>query len=137
MLIITLCYSVILFFFLIIQRPPRSTRTVPLFPYTTLFRSCSRFSSQYPWSGSRCCKQPWSARILTSPEFSGDHGFPCSCRCSRRGCRQTENDHKPSERGRDRRSSKAWGDLRPTSPKSSRCPRQERDRKSTRLNSSH
>src|SRR3546814_148465 len=27
------------FFFLIIRRPPRSTRTDPLFPYTTLFRS--------------------------------------------------------------------------------------------------
>src|SRR3546814_17391458 len=27
------------FFFLIIPRPPRSTRTDPLFPYTTLFRS--------------------------------------------------------------------------------------------------
>src|SRR3546814_2027324 len=30
-----LCY----FFFLIIRRPPRSTRTDTLFPYTTLFRS--------------------------------------------------------------------------------------------------
>src|SRR3546814_18133377 len=29
----------ILFFFLMIQRPPRSTRTDTLFPYTTLFRS--------------------------------------------------------------------------------------------------
>src|SRR3546814_4666955 len=28
-----------MFFFLIIQRPPRSTRTDTLFPYTTLFRS--------------------------------------------------------------------------------------------------
>src|SRR3546814_19605196 len=27
------------FFFLIIRRPPRSTRTDTLFPYTTLFRS--------------------------------------------------------------------------------------------------
>src|SRR3546814_3055755 len=31
--------SCVLFFFLMIRRPPRSTRTVPLFPYTTLFRS--------------------------------------------------------------------------------------------------
>src|SRR3546814_11730581 len=31
------CLSV--FFFLIIRRPPRSTRTDTLFPYTTLFRS--------------------------------------------------------------------------------------------------
>src|SRR3546814_1339038 len=28
-----------LFFFLMIRRPPRSTRTDTLFPYTTLFRS--------------------------------------------------------------------------------------------------
>src|SRR3546814_5087843 len=31
-------------FVLMIQRPPRSTRTDTLFPYTTLFRSC-RFTS--------------------------------------------------------------------------------------------
>src|SRR3546814_4994996 len=29
------------FFFLMIRRPPRSTRTATLFPYTTLFRSTS------------------------------------------------------------------------------------------------
>src|SRR3546814_7620255 len=32
------CYSIV-FFFLMIRRPPRSTRTDTLFPYTTLFRS--------------------------------------------------------------------------------------------------
>src|SRR6266496_5462868 len=41
--------SVILFFFLMIRRPPRST----LFPYTTLFRSGIRWSGRYfgatPW----------------------------------------------------------------------------------------
>src|SRR3546814_1646190 len=31
--------SLIFFFFLMIRRPPRSTRTDTLFPYTTLFRS--------------------------------------------------------------------------------------------------
>src|SRR3546814_2703786 len=30
------------FFFLMIRRPPRSTRTDTPFPYTTLFRSCRR-----------------------------------------------------------------------------------------------
>src|SRR3546814_7969941 len=30
------------FFFLMIRRPPRSTRTYTLFPYTTLFRSLGR-----------------------------------------------------------------------------------------------
>src|SRR3546814_20784176 len=33
--------AVFLLFFLMIRRPPRSTRTDTLFPYTTLFRSCS------------------------------------------------------------------------------------------------
>src|SRR3546814_3003293 len=32
-----------LFFFLMIRRPPRSTRTDTLFPYTTLFRSETAF----------------------------------------------------------------------------------------------
>src|SRR3546814_15090237 len=32
-------YLFFLFFFLMIRRPPRSTRTDTLFPYTTLFRS--------------------------------------------------------------------------------------------------
>src|SRR3546814_14608400 len=31
--------SLFIFFFLMIRRPPRSTRTDTLFPYTTLFRS--------------------------------------------------------------------------------------------------
>src|SRR3546814_19315480 len=32
-------YCLLHFFFLMIRRPPRSTRTDTLFPYTTLFRS--------------------------------------------------------------------------------------------------
>src|SRR3546814_11690807 len=38
-LISTFTFTSIIFFFLIIRRPPRSTRTHPLFPYPTLFRS--------------------------------------------------------------------------------------------------
>src|SRR6056297_3355798 len=34
-----LCFLTIFFFLLMIRRPPRSTRTDTLFPYTTLFRS--------------------------------------------------------------------------------------------------
>src|SRR3546814_4468123 len=34
----SLCFFIV-FFFLMIRRPPRSTRTDTLFPYTTLFRS--------------------------------------------------------------------------------------------------
>src|SRR3546814_2168419 len=36
------------FFFLMIRRPPRSTRTDTLFPYTTLFRSGARLDAARP-----------------------------------------------------------------------------------------
>src|SRR3546814_20165803 len=39
LLFLLLFACVSLFFFLMIRRPPRSTRTDTLFPYTTLFRS--------------------------------------------------------------------------------------------------
>src|SRR3546814_15131026 len=48
----------LLLFFLMIRRPPRSTRTDTLFPYTTLFRSerasfptrpCSNTNAQDAW----------------------------------------------------------------------------------------
>src|SRR3546814_17877131 len=38
---------IMLFFCLIIRRPPRSTRTDTLFPYTTLFRSADVKSNTY------------------------------------------------------------------------------------------
>src|SRR3546814_11872952 len=37
-----LCLCCMILFFLMIRRPPRSTRTDTLFPYTTLFRSHQR-----------------------------------------------------------------------------------------------
>src|SRR3546814_6791801 len=36
----------IFFFFLMIRRPPRSTRTDTLFPYTTLFRSLPKLNCE-------------------------------------------------------------------------------------------
>src|SRR3546814_21099104 len=39
------------FFFLMIRRPPRSTRTDTLFPYTTLFRSPDRAAPEMPHIG--------------------------------------------------------------------------------------
>src|SRR3546814_11971442 len=38
-----------LFFFLMIRRPPRSTRTDTLFPYTTLFRSVVELFAPRPF----------------------------------------------------------------------------------------
>src|SRR3546814_3787941 len=57
-------------FFLMIRRPPRSTRTDTLFPYTTLFRSllyrgpCRRRRHREPWaaaSSSSCPPRPASS----------------------------------------------------------------------------
>src|SRR3546814_1941263 len=41
--------AVCLCFFLMIRRPPRSTSTDTLFPYTTLFRSVTRTRSSAEW----------------------------------------------------------------------------------------
>src|SRR3546814_6404822 len=44
------------FFFLMIRRPPRSTRTDTLFPYTTLFRSLRRPRGRAARSGHRAAR---------------------------------------------------------------------------------
>src|SRR3546814_11968060 len=51
------CYSIVCLhlFFLMIRRPPRSTRTDTLFPYTTLFRSSSPPRSNASAARSACC----------------------------------------------------------------------------------
>src|SRR3546814_12155257 len=53
-----MCY---LYFFLMIRRPPRSTRTDTLFPYTTLFRSADgdRLAPRHAFArrGRRLCAQ--------------------------------------------------------------------------------
>src|SRR3546814_10885578 len=53
-------------FFLMIRRPPRSTRTDTLFPYTTLFRSNWVCSPSRPGP---FCRQP----RRRSPRRSGEH----------------------------------------------------------------
>src|SRR3546814_11251421 len=49
---VTLIY-ISVFFFLIIRRPPRSTRTDTLFPYTTLFRSVPTRDARRPGDDAR------------------------------------------------------------------------------------
>src|SRR3546814_16743953 len=46
------------FFFLMIRRPPRSTRTDTLFPYTTLFRSEGDRSRSEWWRGRGAALKP-------------------------------------------------------------------------------
>src|SRR3546814_19480741 len=49
-------------FFLMIRRPPRSTRTDTLFPYTTLFRSRRRGNHRQGWPGDRKRRQHYRLR---------------------------------------------------------------------------
>src|SRR3546814_7140742 len=58
-----------LFLFLLIPRPPRSTRTDPLCPYTTLFRSSSLnafVGLERPYQPSRC-EAAWVKRARAVP----------------------------------------------------------------------
>src|SRR3546814_16259551 len=55
-----------LFFFLMIRRPPRSTRTDTLFPYTTLFRSARRGKPFRPSSDRRTASPSFMAERARS-----------------------------------------------------------------------
>src|SRR3546814_18517270 len=58
-----------LFFLLIIRRPPRATRTDTLFPYTTLFRSLSKDTTDAAYLGGRQsrCLRPHTRTCLCGP----------------------------------------------------------------------
>src|SRR3546814_19021942 len=59
-------------FFLMIRRPPRSTRTDTLFPYTTLFRSGG--GQRQPERQPRCSSHDLSSSAAAAPEHpSGRH----------------------------------------------------------------
>src|SRR3546814_17495260 len=60
-------------FFLMIRRPPRSTRTDTLFPYTTLFRSWGLIDSGKPFSSHRL-----QARVKITSHELGRTGCPTS-----------------------------------------------------------
>src|SRR3546814_16164169 len=64
-----------IFFFLVIRRPPRSTRTDTLFPYPTLFRSARTDTSQQgePGTGAR---QRLAGLDLPSHLDARVHGVP-------------------------------------------------------------
>src|SRR3546814_11590831 len=54
------------FFFLMIRRPPRSTRTDTLFPYTTLFRSIGNWSALHLLSRTTLASHAAVQRALVS-----------------------------------------------------------------------
>src|SRR3546814_15891770 len=59
-----------LFFFLMLRRPPRSTRTDTLFPYTTLFRSLGYPS---PFAAPRSEGHGWSISDESDVELASQH----------------------------------------------------------------
>src|SRR3546814_7810991 len=86
-------------FFLMIRRPPRSTRTDTLFPYTTLFRSHERQRRVFPRLITRAhaAKEPGFSALPSSTLFQEARHAPLSFRyryklCSRRcGLRSEEH----------------------------------------------
>src|SRR3546814_15699444 len=62
-----MCIIFICFFFFLIRRPPRSTRTDTLFPYTTLFRSASRYPARSGGSAVRRKRRGDRSRWRPSP----------------------------------------------------------------------
>src|SRR3546814_19971965 len=98
------CFSVrhftlvVIFFFLMIRRPPRSTRTDTLFPYTTLFRS--RPPPSPPSRRSRWTQRGDGRRRRPSslwPRRSWRPPLGRPCRRSRPPCRHPRSEEHTSE----------------------------------------
>src|SRR3546814_15506652 len=60
--------TLLLFFFLMIRRPPRSTRTDTLFPYTTLFRSGDGRGARINTSHSKQCTTANTNKTASTPK---------------------------------------------------------------------
>src|SRR3546814_4391863 len=94
-LIVSVCVY-LLFFFLRIPRPPRSTRTDTLFPYTTLFRSraCRAFAADGCCSRiARSISPPATRRSSPAPTASASRA---SC-ASPPGCWRRRSEEHTSE----------------------------------------
>src|SRR3546814_4793261 len=78
----------IIFFFLMIRRPPRSTRTDTLVPYTTLFRSLCA-------TGDRESTQIISAISSTASSPRSRKGWESASRSADRSSRRTAEERQP------------------------------------------
>src|SRR3546814_1250481 len=102
-----------------IRRPPRSTRTDTLFPYTTLFRSTFRHDARWP--------QPWPRMRLTLSDINGN-----AVATRDFGARDYLGNAPTQAELRSGQSASIAMDIVESGPRSVAL-----DRKSTRLNSSH
>src|SRR3546814_9314249 len=87
------CFTLVLLwcvFFLMIRRPPRSTRTDTLFPYTTLFRSPRRGRSLHV-----CFRGRWlpDGRHLARGLLAGRHTQAFQAYCFLRRQRYRSEEH--------------------------------------------
>src|SRR3546814_10308074 len=127
-----------LFFFLMIRRPPRSTRTDTLFPYTTLFRSfhlrlddgVAGPPHQRPAAGSGNAHEPRLAALHVADD--GGAGVPLQ-----HVTRQEQPDLIAPEAASLRMDQAEAGAVAVAGDAQVAAPAQHGDRKSTRLNSSH
>src|SRR3546814_5097482 len=102
------------------RRPPRSTRTDTLFPYTTLFRSqCALDREAYSTVAARFWMRAAISDVATGP-FDGYIKFPIAV-----GPFQTQQDKFMTEDSKSKTAAMQGGGF------------YNRDRKSTRQNSSH
>src|SRR3546814_3872037 len=127
-------YARIFIFFLMIRRPPRSTRTDTLFPYTTLFRSrmTAPHEGRYGEIGD----------ILDLQGAIGAQGFERADReidVARLQLRRNLVDRLRRRRDLDPGVARGKGrqNLEPEQPEGGRCRAHAEDRQSTRLNSRH
>src|SRR3546814_21129840 len=124
--------ALLFFVFLMIRRPPRSTRTDTLFPYTTLFRSRRAFGP----AALVVLPHPFIGAVVEIKEFQ-------ILELARRGAEQLlaqldERVHRPADVEEQQQLDRvaplrAHADVEPALPRGA----VDRDRKSTRLNSSH
>src|SRR3546814_10580884 len=108
-----------------IRRPPRSTRTDTLFPYTTLFRSwdASKPLMKQLWRRIVSAKIAMQGSLLAARGIAGAEAFPHIARRVKSG----DPDNLEAQAARRYWPLLLGADFR----------RDRQDRKSTRLNSSH
>src|SRR3546814_20546167 len=128
-MLLFICHSLLLLVFLLmIRRPPRSTRTDTLFPYTTLFRSAERDHRR---------DRPRPAdRLEGALDRAAQAARPIAGRC-----RSSPRRAAPASGAwrllRSVSAGEATGGLPDAGAVYGRGRRMAEDRKSTRLNSSH
>src|SRR3546814_1349461 len=81
-----------------IRRPPRSTRTDTLFPYTTLFRSRARGPNSRPRRSAARSREKrgvraWAEFQSSLPELALRYAPKLSNSATRGGCRQRSEEH--------------------------------------------